>query len=150
VPWPCSWTSAVGDVKKIKMKTFPPFPGLGNGQYIQTINKIEIGANVRLGPGVKLISANHDFFDFERHLNVNSIVLGDNCWIGAGAVILPGVSLGYHVIVAAGAIVTKSFKQNDILLAGNPAKIVKNIGSYRGNWDHTWLLDNKTNKIRNL
>ena len=49
---------------------------------------------------------------------------GDNCWIGAHAVINPGVSLGDNVVVASGAVVTKSFG-NNVVIGGNPAKIIK-------------------------
>jgi acetyltransferase-like isoleucine patch superfamily enzyme len=141
VPWPCHWSSSVGGVSRIKLKTFPPFPGFGIGQYIQAVNGINIGTNVRLGPGVKLISANHDLLDFEKHLNVDPIVIGDNCWIGANAIILPGVSLGNHVIVGAGAVVTKSFFEDDVVVAGNPAQIVKNLDRFYGDWNHVRFVD---------
>lgn len=49
----------------------------------------------------------------------------NNCWIVIVAIILPGVELGYHVVISAGAIVTKSLKENDILIGGVPAKIIK-------------------------
>ena len=55
---------------------------------------------------------------------------GDNCWLGANVVILPGVELGNHVVVAAGTVVTKSFLQDDILLAGVPAKVTKELDAY--------------------
>lgn len=141
VPWPCHWSSRVGEVSRIKLKTFPPFPGLGIGQYIQAMNGIDIGTNVRLGPGVKLISANHDLLDFEKHLSDEPIVIGDNCWIGANAIILPGVSLGNHVIVGAGAVVTKSFFEDDVVIAGNPARIVKKLDRFYGDWKHVRFVD---------
>ncbi|EOJ3081127.1 DapH/DapD/GlmU-related protein, partial [Acinetobacter baumannii] len=53
--------------------------------------------------------------------------IGDKCWIGMNSVILPGVVLGNGTIVAAGAVVTKSFKQGNIVIAGVPAKIIKEI-----------------------
>ena len=52
------------------------------------------------------------------------ITIGDNCWIGGSATIVPGVTLGNNVVVAAG--VTKSFGDN-VVIGGNPAKIIKEL-----------------------
>jgi len=57
--------------------------------------------------------------------------MGDNCWIATNAIILPGVELGNHVVVAAGAIVNKSFREDNIIIGGIPAKIIKKIGDYK-------------------
>ena len=54
------------------------------------------------------------------------ITIGDNCWIGGGAIINPGVSLGNNVVVASGSVVTKSFGDN-VIIGGNPAKIIKEL-----------------------
>lgn len=54
------------------------------------------------------------------------ITIGDNCWIGGSATIVPGVTLGNNVVVAAGAVVTKSFGDN-VVIGGNPAKIIKEL-----------------------
>ena len=132
VPWPCHWSSVVSCPANIHMKTFPPYPGLGPGQYIQAFNKIYIGRNVRIGPGVKIISANHSLENFELHDPSEPIYIGDFCWLGANCVILPGVNLGCHVIVGAGAVVTKNFKENNIVIGGVPAKKIKDIGPYKG------------------
>ena len=138
VPWPCHWSSVVKGVANIRLKTFPPFPGYGIAQYIQGINGIEIGRNVRFGPGVKIISANHDLHDYELHAAGAPVTIGDNCWLGADAILLPGVTLGSHVVVAAGSVVTRSFPESDIVLAGTPATIVKKLEPYRGGWDHVF------------
>ena len=62
----------------------------------------------------------------------NPIRIGNKCWIGANAIVLPGVSLGDHVIVGAGAIVTKSFPSN-CTIAGVPARIIKdNVSKAEG------------------
>ncbi len=87
---------------------------------------------MRLGPGVKLISANHDVLNFDIHTKNEPIEIGDNCWISASAVILPGVKLDNHVVVAAGAVVAKSF--SDIcLIRGVPARVIKELDDYRCN-----------------
>ena len=54
----------------------------------------------------------------------------NNCWIAIVAIILPGVELGNHVVIKAGAIVTKSFKENNILIGGVPVKIIKGLRKY--------------------
>ncbi|MFY0482081.1 acyltransferase [Flavobacterium sp. PLA-1-15] len=90
--------------------------------YFQAINGIEIGDNTIFAPGVKLISADHDLDDISKHSATHPIKIGKNCWIGANAVILPGVELGDNTIVGAGAVVTKSFKEGNIVVKGIPAK----------------------------
>lgn len=131
VPWPVHWSSIVSSPERIERKYWRPYPGYMPGQYIQAINGIIIGENVRFGPAVKLISANHNLNDFSRHDHADPIIIGDNCWISANAVILPGVKLGNHVVVAAGAVVTKSFPDN-CLIGGVPAKIIKELEAYQG------------------
>ena len=134
VPWPVHWASIVSCPERIERRHWRPYPGYMPGQYIQAVNGIIIGRNVRLGPGVKLISANHDLLDFDVHIDGPPIEIGDNCWLGADVVILPGVRLGNHVVVAAGSVVTKSFSDN-CLIGGIPAKLLRSLAEYRGATD---------------
>jgi serine acetyltransferase len=69
--------------------------------------------------------------NYEIHDEEKPIVIGNNCWIGANAVILPGVEIGDHTIVAAGAVVTKSFPEGDCIVGGVPARVIKWIGGYQ-------------------
>jgi acetyltransferase-like isoleucine patch superfamily enzyme len=92
-----------------------------NGCYIQGINGINIGDDTIFAPGVKIISANHNKNNFRNHDKEEPINIGDGCWLGTNAVILPGVNLGDKVIVGAGSVVTKSFKSNSVI-GGVPAK----------------------------
>ncbi|NCA81182.1 MAG: acyltransferase [Opitutae bacterium] len=131
VPWLVHWSSHVSGVEKIRLASHPPFPGYSPGQYIQAANGIQFGANVIMAPGVKLISANHDLDDFEKHLPCGPIVIGDNCWIGANAVLLPETRLGNHVIVGAGAVVSGCFPDNCVI-AGVPARQIRDLGPYVG------------------
>ena len=55
-----------------------------------------------------------------------AVSIGNNCWLGGNAVILPGVHLGNNVIVGGGAVVTKSFGDN-VVIAGNPAQVIKHL-----------------------
>jgi acetyltransferase-like isoleucine patch superfamily enzyme len=135
-PWPVHWSSTVSEPKKIKLKnwlSYPGYivyPGYSIGNYIQAINGIEFGVNVRIGPGVKIVSANHDTNNYDKWPKAKPIQIGDHVWLGANSVILPGVSLGPHTIVAAGAVVTKSFEEGNCVLAGVPAKVSKRLPNY--------------------
>ncbi|NOZ72783.1 MAG: acyltransferase [Chloroflexi bacterium] len=134
VPWPVHWTTKV--VKPENIRPGSRAPGLSPGCHLDGRNGIILGQNVWIGPRVSLISMNHDICNYHRYLPADPIVIGNNCWLGTNAVILPGVHLGNHVIVAAGAVVTKSFPEDDILLAGVPARIVKHLPPYQ---EEPWL-----------
>lgn len=86
---------------------------------------ITIEDNALVAAYVKLISNNHDPYD-RAVLTCKPVVLKKNCWIGAGAVILPGVTVGENSIVGAGSVVTKDVPANTVV-AGNPAKFIKNL-----------------------
>lgn len=88
---------------------------------------ITIEDNVLIAPDVKLLSENHPLSPAERHTLVpGKIHIKQNAWIGAGAIILPGVTVGENAIVAAGAVVSKDVPDNTIV-GGIPAKIIKTI-----------------------
>ena len=138
-PWPVHPSSVVIHPSNIKHKNgkspIIPYPGYMPGTYIQARNGIIMGRNIRFGPGVKLISANHDLEDFNKHIAEDPVEIGDNCWLGADSVILPGVKLSSHIVVGAGSVVNKSFKEKDIAIAGVPAQKIKNIKPYIGIMD---------------
>ncbi len=99
------------------------------GCIILDVNKVKIGKNCMIAPNVGLYSATHPVRAEERYNGVElglPITIGDNCWIGAGAIICPGVTIGNNVVVGAGSVVTKSFGDN-VILAGNPAKVIRNL-----------------------
>ena len=98
-----------------------------NGIYYQAIGKITIGEGTYIAPNVGLITANHDLVDPDIHLEPEPITLGEKCWIGMNSVILPGVTLGDHTIVGAGSVVTKSFDKGWCVVAGNPARVIREI-----------------------
>lgn len=123
VPFMVHFTSTVSKTVFLGKGVAPYFANSG-GCYVQGINKIYIGDYTLFAPGIKIISANHDKKDLMKHdKTTDPIIIGKNCWIGANAVILPGVQLGDNVIVAAGAVVSKSFP-SDVVLGGVPAKII--------------------------
>lgn len=129
VPWPVHWTSDIISADKIVRGTRSP--GLSKGCHIDGRNGINFGKNVWIGPNVKIISQNHDLNDYNQYIHTKPIIVKDNCWIAAGAIILPGVELGEHTVVAAGAVVTKSFPDGNQVLGGIPAKIIKKIPNYK-------------------
>ncbi len=88
---------------------------------------ITIGDDVFIGPKVNIITINHDPDPDNRSATYGRrIVIEDKVWIGIGATILPGVTLGYGCIVGAGSVVTKDVPPMTVV-AGNPARIIKQI-----------------------
>eukprot|EP01119_Soliformovum_irregulare_P004411 TRINITY_DN15408_c0_g1_i1.p1 TRINITY_DN15408_c0_g1~~TRINITY_DN15408_c0_g1_i1.p1 ORF type:complete len:215 (+),score=48.04 TRINITY_DN15408_c0_g1_i1:56-646(+) len=92
-------------------------------------NKVEIGHDTMLGPGVQIYPATHPvdclLRDSGRELAF-PIKIGNHCWLGGNCIILPGVTLGDNVTVGAGSVVTKSFPSN-VVIAGNPAKVIRQL-----------------------
>lgn len=88
---------------------------------------ITVEDDVQIGPKVNLITENHPVDPSKRkHLDLKSITIKRNAWIGAAATILPGVTIGENSIVAAGAVVNKDVPANTIV-GGIPAKIIRAI-----------------------
>lgn len=88
------------------------------------INKVTIGNNVLIGPMVQIYAATHpsDFMERRSTESGKPVTIGDDCWIGGGAIILPGVTIGKRCIIGAGAVVTKDIP-DDSLAVGNPAVV---------------------------
>lgn len=128
VPWPVHFTSRVVDWQKVQ-RGEGSYPGDMPGCYIQAMNGIIIGHGCQFGPGVGLISANHDTADLSQHKGADPIRIGDRCWLGMNAIVLPGVELGPRTIVGAGSVVTRSFPQGNCTIAGNPARVVRDLNS---------------------
>ena len=123
VPFMVHFTSTVSKYVYLGKGVATYFANSGNC-YIQGINKIYIDDYTIFAPGVKIISANHDKKNISLHdKSTRPIRIGKNCWLGTNCVILPGVELGDNVIVAAGAVVSKSFPDN-VIIGGVPAKII--------------------------
>ena len=101
------------------------------GIHNTIIGPVTIGNHVNLAQGITVTALNHNFDDTTKRIDEQGIatkpvVISDDVWIGANAVILPGVTIGRHVVVAAGAVVTKGVPDNTIV-GGVPATIIKKL-----------------------
>ena len=130
IPWPVNKTSRVLFWQNITMGNRCT-PGMNAHCYIQARNGIVLGNNVRIGPGVGLISADHDLSDYDKHKKSKSIIIGNNVWIGMNSVVLPGVQIGDNVVIGAGSIVTYDIPSNSIA-GGNPCKVIRQKEPYMG------------------
>ena len=145
VKWPVHFTSKVIAPEKIS-KGILCDPGDNINNYIQANNGIVFGANVELGPGVCIISSNHQSDDYSVHEKTGPIKIGSNVWIGANAVILPNVQIGDNVIIGANSVVSKNIPANSVA-AGTPCKVIKQKAPYRQDIESIILNQKKTFKI---
>ena len=101
------------------------------GLHNTIIGPVIIGSHVNLAQGITVTALNHNFEDSEKRIDeqgvsTSAVTIEDDIWIGANAVVLPGVTIGQHSVVAAGAVVTKDVPPHS-LVAGVPAKVIKQI-----------------------
>lgn len=107
--------------------TFGKHVFINSGCCFQDQGGITIGDRTLIGHHVVLATINHDVRpEFRCNMQLGSIVIGKDVWIGANATILPNVTIGDGAIVAAGAVVTKNVEKNTVV-AGVPARCIKNI-----------------------
>lgn len=99
-------------------------PATRPGCYLQGNGGIYIGDYCEFASNIGVISANHNVYNQSIH-DCKPVYIDDYCWIGQGAIILPGVRLGKRTVVGANSVVTKSFPDGFCIIAGNPARIVK-------------------------
>ncbi|MGW3509204.1 sugar O-acetyltransferase [Streptomyces sp. NPDC000994] len=90
---------------------------------------ITIGEDCQIGPGVQLLTPTHPLEPQPRRDKLEAarpITIGDNVWIGGGAIVLPGVTIGDNSVIGAGAVVTKDVPAN-VVAVGNPARVVRSL-----------------------
>ncbi|MFG2022010.1 acyltransferase [Actinomadura geliboluensis] len=109
---------------------------LGRGTHIVGHQSIEIGDDVFTGPNVYITDQNHTYGDLNTPIGRqwpenNPVVIGDGCWIGTGAIILPGTRLGRNVAVAGGAVVRGEFPDHSVI-GGVPAKVLRSHDKENG------------------
>jgi acetyltransferase-like isoleucine patch superfamily enzyme len=108
--------------------------GLGN----TVIGPVQIGNDVNFAQNVTITGLNHNFLDVnivisKQGVSTNRVIIDDDVWIGANSVILPGVSIGKHSVVAAGSVVTRPVPAFSIC-AGNPARVIKQYDFDKKEW----------------
>jgi maltose O-acetyltransferase len=96
------------------------------GLDIGCTQSIRIGTNTIIGPMVNIIDSNFHPVDIEDRSTGKAIEIAANVWIGRGAVILPGVTIGQNSVIASGSIVTRDIPAN-VLAGGTPAKVIREI-----------------------
>ncbi|MBM7442281.1 acetyltransferase-like isoleucine patch superfamily enzyme [Streptomyces sp. HB132] len=102
---------------------------LGRGSHVIADTSVSIGPDTYCGPYVYITSTNHSYDDPDEPVGkqwprMEPVVIGPGCWIGTGAVILPGARLGRNVVVAAGAVVRGEVPDHAVV-AGAPARVVR-------------------------
>ena len=122
----------------------PPFRANWGGKHVRLGNYvyanfnltlvddgyIDIGDNVMFAPNVTVITATHPVLPAlrEKGLQFNvDVKICNNIWIGAGAIIMPGITVGENSVVGAGSVVTKDVPPNTVVV-GNPARVLREIG----------------------
>ena len=101
------------------------------GLHNTIIGPVIIGSHVNLAQGITITALNHNFENSKKRIDeqgvsTSAVVIEDDIWIGANAVVLSGVTIGHHSVVAAGAVVTTDVPPHS-LVAGVPAKVIKQI-----------------------
>ncbi|GAM55090.1 maltose O-acetyltransferase [Vibrio ishigakensis] len=96
------------------------------------VNTVEFGDNVMLAPNVQIYTAGHPL-DVKQRVEEGvefglPIKIGHNVWIGGGAIICPGVSIGDNTVIGAGSVVTKDIPGN-VLAAGNPCRVLRELNN---------------------
>ena len=113
---------------------FTPLLDIGDNSGIgidcEVYGPVRIGKNVMMGPEVVIYTVGHRFDRVDIPMNeqgstdVSPVIIGDDCWIGRRAIIMPGVNIGNGSIIGAGAVVTKDVPPFTVV-GGVPAKIIK-------------------------
>ena len=100
---------------------------------------IDIGKNVITASNVCILSSNHNWENIsvpimDQESTYKQVTIGDDCWIGYNVIILAGVSIGKHVVIGAGSIVTKDMPDYSVC-AGNPCRVIKKYNFETKKWE---------------
>ena len=102
---------------------------VGAGSFLGGQGGIWIGRDVIMGPGVRIFSENHNYGDVEQPIRAQgqtraAVAIDNDCWIGGGATILAGVTIGRGSVIAAGAVVTRDVPEYSVA-GGVPARVLR-------------------------
>lgn len=117
-----------GDNISIGARTFANF-----GLVALDCARITIGEDVQIAPNVQLLTATHPIEPEPRRQKLEyalPITVGNNVWLGGGAIVLPGVTIGENTVVGSGAVVTKDLPAN-VVAVGNPARVIRHLDETR-------------------
>ena len=115
---------------------------------------IYVGDYTMMGPNVTIATAGHPLLPELRQQNYQynaPVHIGKNCWLGAGVIVLPGITIGDNVIVGAGSVVTKDLPDN-VVAVGNPCRVLREVGerdreyyfkNRKINWDEIVKNENR-------
>lgn len=136
-----AWTELTGQAVDETFRLVPPVRSdhglnirvgsrvfVNHGCTLNDIGGIELGDDVMLGPNVSLLSSGHPVepIDRTRRITAAPIVIGANVWIGAGAIVLQGVTIGRDSVVAAGGVVTADVPPSTVV-GGVPAHVLREL-----------------------
>lgn len=128
----------VGDGARVRQPIFVDFGehiSIGARSFVNSgltaldVAPIVIGEDVQIGPNVQLLTPTHPLDPEERLEGWETgrpVTVGDNVWLGGGVVVLPGVSIGDHTVVGAGAVVTRDLPPR-VLAVGSPARVIRRL-----------------------
>jgi len=116
----------LGDVEVL---TIGSHTMIGRGSSVVAHDRVVIGDHVFTGPNVYVTDANHGYEDIDTPIGrqfaaSKPVSIGDGSWLGHGAVVLPGVTIGAHVVVGAGSVVTTDLPDRCVAV-GNPARVIR-------------------------
>lgn len=97
---------------------------------ILDVAAVQIGSGVLFGPAVQIYAATHPLSAAERRTGLESgkaVEIGDDVWVGGGAIICPGVRIGAQSVIGAGSVVTRDIPER-VFAAGNPCRVIRQIG----------------------
>ena len=99
---------------------------------------IYIGDYTMLGPNVTIATAGHPIDPELRQMGLQynlPVRIGNNCWLGAGVIVMPGVTIGDNTVIGAGSVVTKDIPAN-VVAVGNPCRVLRQVGEHDRNFYH--------------
>ncbi|MCG8580173.1 MAG: acyltransferase [Bacteroidales bacterium] len=133
VPWPVDFRSKVLGWEFIE-KGIMTDPGDNLGTYINAYGGLKIGDNVEFGPNITVVTTNHYKYDVRKISHKKGVIIGNNVWIGANCVILPGSKIGDEVTVGAGCVIDSDIPSKSTVVRGEGhLKIIPKKKDYE--WD---------------